>query len=115
MRPTISARAASIQARKAPSVASQKTWGNYPAVEHILSAVFEGGLLDFDNASTVESRYFAAAASSQVARNMIGTLWFQLNALKKGASRPAGVPARRTIFRGARTSPGPGRPCSGAT
>ncbi|MFY7855180.1 MAG: 3-hydroxyacyl-CoA dehydrogenase NAD-binding domain-containing protein, partial [Rubrivivax sp.] len=79
----------------APSVASSKTWGNYPAVQHILSAVFEGGLLDFDNASTVESRYFAAAASSQVARNMIGTLWFQLNALKKGASRPSGVPASK--------------------
>src|SRR5574337_843938 len=76
----------------APSVASQKTWGNYPAVQHIMSSIFEGGLLDFDRASTVESRYFAACATSQVAKNMIGTLWFQLNAIRKGASRPAGVP-----------------------
>ena len=29
---------------------------------------------------------------SQESKNLIGTLWFQLNALKKGASRPAGVP-----------------------
>jgi 3-hydroxyacyl-CoA dehydrogenase / enoyl-CoA hydratase / 3-hydroxybutyryl-CoA epimerase len=79
----------------APSVASAKSQGNYPAVQHIMSAVFEGGLLDFDAASTVESRYFAACAMSPASRNMIGTLWFQLNAIKKGSSRPAGVPASR--------------------
>ena len=76
----------------APSVAAVKSQGNYPAIGHILSSVFEGGLLDFEAASRVESRYFAACAMSQESRNMIGTLWFQLNALKKGRSRPAGVP-----------------------
>ena len=76
----------------APSIASQKTWGNYPAVRHIMSSIFEGGLLDFDAASVVESRYFAACAMSQESKNIIHTLWFQLNAIKKGASRPAGVP-----------------------
>ncbi len=76
----------------APSVAATRTWGNYPAVTHIMSSVFEGGLLDFDAASAVESRYFAACAMSQESRNLIGTLWYQLNALRKGASRPAGVP-----------------------
>ena len=75
----------------APSVASAKSQGNYPAIQHIMSSVFEGGLLDFDAASVVESRYFAACAMSQESRNMIGTLWYQLNAIKKGASRPAGV------------------------
>ena len=75
----------------APSIASTKTWGNYPAVRHIMSSVFEGGLLDFEAASVVESRYFAACAISPEAKNMIGTLWFQLNAIKKGASRPAGA------------------------
>ena len=79
----------------APSIASAKSWGNYPALQHIMSSVFEGGLLDFDAASMVESRYFAACAMSQVSRNMIGTLWYQLNAIKKGASRPAGVPASK--------------------
>jgi 3-hydroxyacyl-CoA dehydrogenase / enoyl-CoA hydratase / 3-hydroxybutyryl-CoA epimerase len=75
----------------APSVAAAKSWGNYPAVQHVMSAIFEGGLLDFDAASVVESRYLAACAMSQQSRNMIGTLWVQLNALKKGASRPAAV------------------------
>jgi len=79
----------------APSMASVKSCGNYPAVTHIMSAVFEGGLLDFDNASVVESRYFAACAMSAESRNMIATLWYQLNAIKKGASRPAGVAASK--------------------
>ena len=79
----------------APSVASAKSCGNYPAVGHIMSSVFEGGLLDFDAASMVESRYFAACAMSAVSKNMINALWFQLNAIKKGASRPAGVAASK--------------------
>ena len=72
----------------APSIAATKSQGNYPAVLHIMSSIFEGGLLGFDAACEVESRYFAACAMSQVSKNMVGTLWFQLNALKKGASRP---------------------------
>jgi 3-hydroxyacyl-CoA dehydrogenase/enoyl-CoA hydratase/3-hydroxybutyryl-CoA epimerase len=75
----------------APSIAFGKGRGLYPAVQHIMSAIFEGGLLDVDNASVVESRYFAACCMSPVSRNLIGTLWYGLNALKKGASRPAGV------------------------
>jgi 3-hydroxyacyl-CoA dehydrogenase/enoyl-CoA hydratase/3-hydroxybutyryl-CoA epimerase len=75
----------------APSVAAAKSWGNYPAITHIMSCLFEGGLLDFDNACVVESRYFAACVMSREARNMVNTLWFQLNAIKKGASRPQGI------------------------
>ena len=77
----------------APSMASARSWGNYPAITHIMSSVFEGGLLDFDAASMVESRYFAACVMSQESKNIINTLWYQLNAIKKGASRPQGVPA----------------------
>ena len=76
----------------APSVAAARDQGHYPAVRHIMSAIFEGGLLDFDNACTVESRFFAACAMSQASRNMIHTLWHGLNAIRKGASRPSGLP-----------------------
>ena len=48
----------------APSVAAAKTWGNLPAVQHIMSCVYEGGLLGIDAASEVESRYFAACAAT---------------------------------------------------
>ncbi|MEY3295119.1 MAG: hypothetical protein RLZZ451_1167 [Pseudomonadota bacterium] len=75
----------------APAIAYAKGRGLYPAVRHIMSAVFEGGLLDFDAASTVESRYFAACCTSIESANLIGTLWYGLNAVKKGASRPAGI------------------------
>ena len=74
-----------------PSIAAAKSWGNYPAVTHIMSSIFEGCLLDFDAACVVESRYFAACVLSQESKNIIHTLWYQLNAIKKGASRPAGV------------------------
>jgi 3-hydroxyacyl-CoA dehydrogenase/enoyl-CoA hydratase/3-hydroxybutyryl-CoA epimerase len=80
----------------APSIASARSYGNYPAVQHIMSCIFEGGLLDFDSACVVESRYFAACVMSQESKNMIGTLWYQLNAIKKGASRPL-APAKSTV------------------
>jgi 3-hydroxyacyl-CoA dehydrogenase/enoyl-CoA hydratase/3-hydroxybutyryl-CoA epimerase len=79
----------------APSIAAQKSWGNYPAVQHIMSAIFEGGLLGFDQACEVESRYFAACVLSQESKNIIHTLWYGLNAIKKGASRPQGVPPQK--------------------
>ncbi len=78
-----------------PSMASAKSWGNYPAVTHIMSCIFEGCLLDFDAGCELESRYFAACALSAESKNLINTLWFQLNALKKGASRPQGVERRK--------------------
>ncbi len=75
----------------APSMASAKTWGNYPAATNIMSCVFEGGIVDFDTGCEIESRYFANCVMSQEAKNMIGTLWFQLNAINKGKSRPEGI------------------------
>ena len=75
----------------APSMASAKSYGNYPAVTNIMSCVFEGGITDFDTGCRVESRYFAELVVGQVSKNMIGTLWFQLNGINKGGSRPEGV------------------------
>ena len=74
----------------APSMADAKTWGNYPAATNIMSCVYEGGIVDFDSGCRIESRYFADLVVSQVSKNMIGTLWFQLNAINKGKSRPEG-------------------------
>ena len=74
----------------APSMASAKSWGNYPALTHIMSCVFEGGMVDFDTGCEIESRYFANLVVSSASKNMISTLWFQLNAINKGKSRPEG-------------------------
>lgn len=80
----------------APAMANQKSHGNYPAITHILSCVFEGSLVDIDTGLELESRYFAACVMSQVSQNMIGTLWHQLNSIKKGQSRPKSIPPYQT-------------------
>jgi 3-hydroxyacyl-CoA dehydrogenase/enoyl-CoA hydratase/3-hydroxybutyryl-CoA epimerase len=74
----------------APATLNQKTKGNYPAAQHILSCVYEGGWVDFDTACRIESRYFAKVATGKVAKNMINAFWYQLNDVKKGRSRPEG-------------------------
>ncbi len=79
----------------APSMLRDKTQGLYPAPQNIMSAVFEGCLVDIDTAMDIEARYFANLVVSQVAKNTIGTFWYGLNEIKKGASRPAGVPQSR--------------------
>lgn len=70
----------------------KKTHGNYPAPEAILNAINEGLQLDFDLALKVETRYFAKCVTSSVAKNMIRTLFFNLNEANKGATRPKSIP-----------------------
>lgn len=76
----------------APSVLRNKTQGCFPAPEKILCAAVEGAQVDFDTAQLIETRYFTELASGQVAKNMIGTFWFQLNEINAGSSRPQGIP-----------------------
>ncbi len=71
----------------------KKTFGNYPAPTAIMNSVYEGLQLDFDRALKVEMRYFTQCAMSQVAKNMIRTLFFTMNAANSGAARPKDVPA----------------------
>ena len=80
----------------APAMANQKSHGNYPAITHIMSCVFEGCLVDIDTGLEIESRYFAACVLSTESKNMINTLWTQLNSIKKGQSRPQGIARAKT-------------------
>ena len=82
----------------APAMLRQKTRGCYPAPERILAAAVEGAQVDFDNGSLIETRYFTELVTGQVSKNMTGTFWFQLNAIKAGGSRPQGIP-RETFSR----------------
>ncbi|MBK1874286.1 enoyl-CoA hydratase/isomerase family protein [Marinobacter sp. 1-3A] len=74
-----------------PAMLKQKTKGCYPAPECILAAAVEGAQVDFDSGSLIETRYFAELVIGQVAKNMTGTFWFQLNDINSGGSRPEGV------------------------
>ncbi len=75
----------------APAMLKQKTRGLYPAPEAALAAMAEGAMVDFDTALRIESRYLARLIVSPVAKNMINTFFFNLNAIKSGQSRPAGI------------------------
>ena len=80
----------------APAMVRKETKGNYPAPHAIMAALVEGAQVDFETACRLESRYFAKLATNQVSKNMINAFWTQLNEIKKGASRPAGVPPQPT-------------------
>lgn len=71
----------------------KKTFGNYPAPLAILNCVYEGLQLPFDRALQVEARYFAQMVMSDVAKNMIRTLFFTMNDANKGIARPQNIPA----------------------
>ena len=74
----------------APSILRDKTKGCFPAPEKIMCAAVEGAQVDFDTAQLIEARYFTELTTGQVAKNMIGTFWFQLNEINAGSSRPKG-------------------------
>ncbi|OBY72834.1 3-hydroxyacyl-CoA dehydrogenase NAD-binding domain-containing protein [Acinetobacter gyllenbergii] len=75
----------------APAMLRDKTKGCYPAPEAIMAAAVEGAQVDVDTALRIESRYFTQLTVGQISKNMIGTFWHGLNAIKSGASRPADV------------------------
>ncbi|HZW19725.1 3-hydroxyacyl-CoA dehydrogenase NAD-binding domain-containing protein [Noviherbaspirillum sp.] len=76
----------------APAMLREKTRGLYPAPEAILCAMVEGAQVDFDNALVIEGRYFTRLATGQVAKNMIGTFFFQMQEVSAGKSRPRDIP-----------------------
>ncbi|MCW2698734.1 MAG: fadJ [Blastococcus sp.] len=61
----------------------------YPAPYAILSAAVESLQVDVDTAFVVEGRYFVDLVVGQISTNMIQALWFDLNRVNGGASRPA--------------------------
>ena len=63
-----------------------------PAPLNILSAAVEGAQVDVDTAFEIETSYFVDLAVGQVAKNMTGAFFFDLQAVNGGASRPAGQP-----------------------
>ncbi len=76
----------------APAMIKKQTRGLYPAPEAIMACMVEGLQVDLDTALRIESRYLARLMTGTNARAMINTFFFNLNAIKSGQSRPAGVP-----------------------
>lgn len=79
----------------ANAMAQKQTQHNYPAVQAILSCLFEGGVVDFDTAIRIESKYFMKLLADPVAGNMIRSLFINKQAVEKGSLRPAGVERKK--------------------
>ncbi|MCX7644615.1 MAG: 3-hydroxyacyl-CoA dehydrogenase NAD-binding domain-containing protein [Rhodobacteraceae bacterium] len=66
-----------------------RTMGVYPAAKALLSAVYEGALVDFDTALRIEARWFVNVLINPSSGAMIRSLFLNKEALEKGANRPA--------------------------
>jgi 3-hydroxyacyl-CoA dehydrogenase/enoyl-CoA hydratase/3-hydroxybutyryl-CoA epimerase len=72
-----------------------KYWHNYPAPIAILDAVFEGMLMPFDRALSIESKHFARLLCDPVARNIIRTTFVNKGKADRMVRRPDGIPGRK--------------------
>ena len=79
----------------APAMLKKTTRGRYPAPEAVLACMAEGALVDYDTALRIESRALARLMTGPVARNMVNTFFFNMNAIKSGQSRPGTAPRYR--------------------
>ncbi|MCB0562658.1 MAG: FAD-dependent oxidoreductase, partial [Phaeodactylibacter sp.] len=73
------------------AILRRETYGNYPAATAILKCVYEGLLVPFETALTIEQRYFTEVLQSTEAAMMVRSLFVSLQALNKGARRPEGI------------------------
>jgi 3-hydroxyacyl-CoA dehydrogenase/enoyl-CoA hydratase/3-hydroxybutyryl-CoA epimerase len=76
----------------ASAMVAGKTQGAYPAPKAMLSAIYEGALVPFDQALRIEARWFTRVLMNPSSGAMIRTLFLNKQALEKGAVRPAAVP-----------------------
>lgn len=72
----------------------KNTYGNYPAPEAIMRSVYHGLQMPMEQALKVEARNFIQVACTEVARNMIHTLFFGLNSANALEKKPEGFETR---------------------
>lgn len=76
----------------------QHSFGNFPALDAIECAVYDGLLVPMDRALRIEVRYIVGLLIEPTARNMIRTNFINLQQANRLPARPAGVP-RQTLKR----------------
>ena len=79
----------------APAMVQGRTQGVYPAADAMLSAIYEGALVDIDTALRIEARWMTKVLVDPTAGAMIRTLFLDKQALEKGARRPRAEPDRK--------------------
>ncbi len=75
----------------AGAMVGKETRGLLPAPPRILAVAAETSILDFDAALEVETRGLTELAVSDVAKNIVNTMFFQMNEINGGKSRPDDV------------------------
>ncbi|MDI1463047.1 3-hydroxyacyl-CoA dehydrogenase NAD-binding domain-containing protein [Catellatospora sp. KI3] len=80
----------------AANLRKQLKGASLPAPEAILATAVEGALVDVDTATLIETRYLVSLLTGQIAKNMIGALFFDLKAVNSGANRPQLPPTAAT-------------------
>jgi 3-hydroxyacyl-CoA dehydrogenase/enoyl-CoA hydratase/3-hydroxybutyryl-CoA epimerase len=76
----------------ANAMVREKTLGNYPNAQAILSSVYEGLSSGFDAGVRIEMRNFVQVVQSPQAKGMIRTLFFSMQEANKLARRPKDTP-----------------------
>lgn len=71
---------------------------NYPAPRAILAAACEGAMVDIATAEEIETRYFVELLTGQVAKNMMRSTFLDMQYVRNGGNRPAGV-AKHSVER----------------
>ena len=79
----------------ASAMVNGKTQGAFPAPKALLSAIYEGALVDFDTALRIEARWFTHVLMNPSSLAMIRSLFINKQALEKGAVRPKDIPDQR--------------------
>lgn len=69
--------------------------GNYPALQYIMSCVYEGLQVPIDAGLRIESRYFTKLLMDPRSKAMIRSLFLSMQDLTKGARRPVGPDASK--------------------
>lgn len=73
------------------ALARKTTWGNYPAPQAIMACVYHGLQMPLDRGLEYEARKFAYLARTDVSRNMVRSLFFNLQDANKLKRRPEGI------------------------
>ena len=76
-----------------PAMLRQESKGaDYPAPRAIMAAAIEGAQVEFETATTIESRYLTELIVGSTSKNMIQAFFFDLSAINAGSLRPEGIP-----------------------
>ncbi|HJN37864.1 MAG TPA: 3-hydroxyacyl-CoA dehydrogenase NAD-binding domain-containing protein [Gammaproteobacteria bacterium] len=76
----------------ANGILRQQTFGRYPGARAAMAAIYEGLLVDFDQALEIEAQYFTQTFLKPEAQAMVKSLFTTRSQIKKGIHRPKNIP-----------------------